>query len=47
MTEFERLAKELGVPILLDDCGFYTGMTRSLAHICCDVIMNAEQSTDI
>lgn len=47
MTEFESLAAELGVPITLDDCGFYSGMCRALAGICCDVIMNGEHKKPI
>lgn len=47
MTEFERLAEELNVPILLDEGGFYKGITRALAHICTDVIMTANKETDL
>ena len=47
MTEFERLCDELGVPVTLDDHGLYAGMSRALAHICCDVIMNGEHEKPI
>lgn len=47
MTEFERLCDELEVPITLDDYGFYSGMCRALASICCDVIWNGEHQTSI
>ena len=47
MTEFERLAEELNVPLTTDEYGLYTGLARALACIATDVIMNGTPETKI
>lgn len=47
MTEFERLAEELNVPLTTDEYGLYTGRARALANIATDVIMSGTSETNI
>lgn len=47
MTEFERLAEELNIPLTTDEYGLYTGHARALANIATDVIMSGTSETNI
>lgn len=43
MTQFEELAKELGVKITIDEKGFYTEYSKALANIVNEIILSDDE----
>lgn len=43
MSDFEKLAMELNVPIMVDKDGWYKGITEALAKVVTDVILSDDE----
>jgi len=43
MSDFEKLAMELNVPIMVDKDGWYKGITEALAKVVTDVLLSDDE----